>query len=210
MFFKILYVGLKHKGGRLSCADRFYVGAQSVGMNSSLDATDLQQPGLESLRAIVTVFELFLVVYGVSEKSASEILRTEITQHISSRDPRQEICTEELNDLQRRLNLHIRIDCMTAWFAKTIEFGEIQFYSMIFHLNTPCRPQRSKMVENFLMEARTPKWCKISRVRSSCLHKPWCLRQKKNILTSINLYTLASKPRKNQQSRISWSITWIS
>jgi hypothetical protein len=36
------------------------------------------------------------------------------------------------------------------------------------------------------------------------------LRQKKNILTSINLYTLASKPRKNQQSRISWSITWIS
>ncbi len=82
-FFKILYVGLKHKGGRLSCGDRFYVGA-SVGMNSSLDATDLQQPGLESLRTIVTVFELVLVVYGVSEKRASDILRTGITHHISS------------------------------------------------------------------------------------------------------------------------------
>jgi hypothetical protein len=84
MFFKILYVGLKHKGGRLSCGDRFDVGAQSVGMNSSRDATALQQPGLESLRTIMTVFEVFLVIYGVSEKRASEILRTEITQHISS------------------------------------------------------------------------------------------------------------------------------
>ncbi len=65
MFFKILYVGLKHKGGRLSCGDRFYVGAQSVGMNSSQDATALQQPGLESLRTIMTVFEVFLVIYGV-------------------------------------------------------------------------------------------------------------------------------------------------
>ncbi len=82
--FQILYVELKHKGGRLSCGDRFYVGAQSVAMNSSLDATDLQQPGLESLTTIVTIFELFLVIYGVSEKLASEILRTEITQHISS------------------------------------------------------------------------------------------------------------------------------
>jgi hypothetical protein len=105
MLFKILYVELKHKGGRLSYGDRFYIGAQSVGMNSSLDATDLQQPGLESLRMIVTVFELFLVIYGVSEKLASEILRTEIPQHISSSDPGQEICTAELNDLQRKFAL---------------------------------------------------------------------------------------------------------
>jgi len=147
MFFKILYVELKHKGGRLSCGDRFYVGALSVGMNSSLDATDLQQPSLESLRTIVTVFELFLVIYGVSEKLASEILRTEITQHISSWDPGQEICTEELNDLQRKLNLYIQIDCMICqdnWICR-----EIQFFSMIFHLITPCRPQKSKMVQNF-------------------------------------------------------------
>lgn len=47
--------GIKAQGGRLSYGDRFYVDAQSVGMNSSLDATDLQQPGLESLRTIVTV-----------------------------------------------------------------------------------------------------------------------------------------------------------